>query len=69
MSDRTPNLKFEAERLTANGRDLLDVAKSLAGLASTASNPLVAGELERQAKYILEIAEDVSSSAVRLVGR
>ena len=69
MSGLAINLKFEAERLTGSAADLLAIAKRLGRLASNAGNPALASEIEAQAESVLNIAEEVSDSAVRLVGR
>jgi hypothetical protein len=61
------NLKLEAERLSGSANRLLEVAKRVAQAA--AEDPRTASQREVQAESILSIAEDISSSAARLVGR
>jgi hypothetical protein len=69
MAGLTINLKFEAERLSVSGRDLLDVARRLAQLVPAVNDPGVASELQAQAERLVRTAEDISSAAARLVGR
>jgi hypothetical protein len=69
MSGLPINLKLEAERLTSRCDELLDIAKKLAQTASTVGDAKIAGELGTQVQNILKIAEDISVSATRLVGR
>ena len=57
------NLKLDAERLSTTSRSLLDIARPLAQIA--AENPSSAVHAED----ILSIAQDISNSAVRLVGQ
>jgi hypothetical protein len=56
------NQKLEAERLSRISKSLIDVARPLAQIA--VENPSFAGHAEN----VLSIAQDISDSAVRLVG-
>ena len=69
MADLDINLKFEAERLSVSGERLLDVAKRLALIVDDPNKWNVPKELEVQVQNILGVANDVSTSAARLVGR
>jgi hypothetical protein len=62
VSNPKINMKLEAERLSTISSSLLDVARPLAQIA--ADNPSVAS----YAANILSIAQEISDSAVRLVG-